>query len=323
MIPSKVNPLRQCIALLGFALSILGCNESLAPEDSGRSVQIDQSLSRKTIRVSSQADVEAPASAVWETVGNFNGWDKFLSIIEGTNMSGQGIGSVRFLKAKGYTAPIVEREELYNEKDRTIAYTILDSPLPVDNYHSVMRVVPVTKEISRIEWSSTFVPKDATSEEARTFIEGFYANGLADLQSLFTPKIKAQKYIPVTADVIWAIVGDFNGLGQFVTDVAESRLVTSANESFRILDFKDGVTQVIERLDNSNPKNTTVTYSIVSAPLPFENYTSTIQIVPEGVGSRVTWSGRYRPIGDPTNAEQFLNGLYTNGLNTLSDLLAP
>jgi carbon monoxide dehydrogenase subunit G len=302
-----------------------GCAEQTdALEASTETAQGEEALSSKSIRVSSQIEVTAPASAVWETVGNFNGWDKFLSVVESSSMSGQGVGSVRFLSVVGQKAPVVERQDVYDPRRRIIAYTILDSPLPVDDYHSMMRVVPISDEVTRIEWSSRFVAKaGSTREQANTFITDFYAKGLSDLQSLMTPKVVREKYIPVPPAAVWSIVSDFNGLGQFVTDVASSRLVTSGRETFRILDFKDGVTQVIERLDSSSDADTTVTYSIVAAPLPFENYTSTIQIKPQGEGSLVSWSGRYNPVGDPTDATNFLNGLYTSGLQNLYDQLAP
>jgi ribosome-associated toxin RatA of RatAB toxin-antitoxin module len=307
-----------------LTLISVACNEQVSPDEASTDVaRSEQAIAARTITVSMQVEVTAPADAVWNTVGNFNGWDKFLSVVESSGMYGQGVGATRFLTVSGQTAPVVEREDVYDAKDRVIAYTILESPLPVDDYHSVMRVVPVTNELTRIEWSSRFKPKNATREEARAFITDFYANGLADLQSLFTPKVTIQKYIAAAPNTIWAVVGDFNGLGQFVTNVAASHLVKSNHDTFRILDFNDGVTQVIEHLDSSDAKNTTVTYSIVAAPLPFENYTSTIQIRPQGEGSLVTWTGRYNPIGDPTNADQFLRGLYTGGLDTLADLLAP
>ncbi|MGC4068760.1 MAG: SRPBCC family protein [Polyangiaceae bacterium] len=317
---------RMGVTIIGGLLvtAVLGCAEqSDPPEASAEIAQGTEALSTKTIVVTAQIEVTAPASAVWETVGNFNGWDKFLTVVESSSMSGQGVGSVRFLSVTGQKAPVVEREDVYDPRHRIIAYTILDSPLPVDDYHSMMRVVPVTDEITRVEWSSRFVAKKgSTREQAKAFITDFYAKGLADLQSLMTPKVVREKYIPVPPSAVWAIVSDFNGLGQFVTDVANSRLVTSGKETFRILDFKDGVTQVIERLDSSDDASTTVTYSIVAAPLPFENYTSTIQVKPQGSGSLVSWSGRYNPVGDPTDAVSFLDGLYTSGLQNLYDQLA-
>jgi hypothetical protein len=217
----------------------------------------------------------------------------------------------------------VERQDFNDKWNKIIAYTILDSGLPVDDYHSIMRVHALTKDTARVEWSSTFVPKNATRAAAKQFITDFYTQGLSDLQKLFTPKYSTQKYIPVAPETVWSIVGDFNGLGQFVDAVAASHLVESGGITFRILDFNDGQTTVIERLDNQDDVHTTVTYSIVSAPLPFENYTSTIKIEPKGKGSLVTWSGRYNPVGDPADAETFLRNLYTTGLDTLYSRLVP
>jgi ribosome-associated toxin RatA of RatAB toxin-antitoxin module len=270
-----------------------------------------------------EADISAPAPSVWETVSDFNGWGKFFSLIENSHMSGQGLGSVRFLKLQGETELVVERQDASDAKTRTLAYTILTSPLPVEDYHARMEVTAITGEIAHVRWSAQFLPKGATPEVARQTIENVFVSGLAGLKTLFTPKVVEQKFIPAAPAEIWKVVGNFNGLSAFVPSVISSQIVTSGPNTFRILKIQDDSTIVIERLDDWDPEQTTLTYYIVGSPFAFENCAATIQISPQAQGSLVTWSGRYLPIGDPAIAEQFLRGVYTGGLDTLYGLFAP
>jgi hypothetical protein len=61
------------------------------------------------------------------------------------------------------------------------------------------------------------------------------------------------------------------------------------------------------------------TYSIVSAPLPVANYTSTISVVVDGAGSAVTWAGKYDAKGaSDADAKKTIDGVYDSGLKALT-----
>jgi hypothetical protein len=63
-------------------------------------------------------------------------------------------------------------------------YTIVESPLPVADYVSTIKVTG-SGDASIIEWSSTFNAKDAPDDKAREVITGIYRAGLESLKGKF------------------------------------------------------------------------------------------------------------------------------------------
>jgi len=277
------------------------------------------------IRVSVEVEVPAAARSVWETVGNFNDWTKFLSMVSQSRMTGQGIGAIRILNVTGLADPVVERLDLYEPRTMTLAYSIVESPLPVDHYHSVISVRAKTSSTCNVKWSSIFVPKaGATPAGAEGAIHGLYDAGLAGLQALYATKVSVQKQIAASPDVVWGIVGDFNAWNTFVPPVSSSHLVASGPTTLRVLALTGSDVPVVERLDGIDNLGKSLSYGIVSSPFPtFDTYAAKITVVSQGGGSLVTWSAAYRPIGNPADAQGFLTELYNLGLDTLSQNLAP
>lgn len=68
-------------------------------------------------------------------------------------------------------------------KSTIYQYMITESPLPVTNYISTIKVVKA-KEGSTVVWSSTFIAKQGTADdEAKKVIAGIYTAGLDGLKS--------------------------------------------------------------------------------------------------------------------------------------------
>ena len=63
----------------------------------------------------------------------------------------------------------------------TYSYTILESPLPVSNYISTIKVTPTDSSRSSITWTGDFQAKGASEGEAKTVIDGIYVKGLAGI----------------------------------------------------------------------------------------------------------------------------------------------
>ena len=75
--------------------------------------------------------------------------------------------------------------------------------------------------------------------------------------------------------------------------------------------------EIVERLDVLDPGSLTMTYAITNddSPLPFTNYSATVQITDHGNGScTVDWTGNFDPKGDEATAINTATGIYAGGI---------
>ncbi|AOJ62641.1 hypothetical protein WJ32_09350 [Burkholderia ubonensis] len=132
------------------------------------------------------ASIDIPASAdeVWKLIGGFGSLPDWLSYIPSSELS-EG-GRVRRL-ANPAGAAIVERLIAFDEAQRSYSYAILESPFPVVNYRSTLRVRENGgPNASTVEWSGTFTPNGSTQEEASKLFRGIYEDGLSELAKRFS-----------------------------------------------------------------------------------------------------------------------------------------
>ena len=138
--------------------------------------------------------------------------------------------------------------------------------------------------------------------------------------------------IDAPADKVWAKIKDFGALKDWHPAVAESPADKGNTEgSVRSLKLKGGgaLTETLEKYDDAQKK-----YSYRAkdgGALPVTNYTSTIQVLPDGAAkSVVEWRGAfYRgyPNNDPPPeqndeaAVKAITGVYQSGLANLKKLV--
>lgn len=75
--------------------------------------------------------------------------------------------------------------------------------------------------------------------------------------------------------------------------------------------------EVVERLDVLDPETLTMTYAITNddSPLPFTDYSATVQITDNGNGTcSVDWTGTFDPRGDEEAAINTATGIYAGGI---------
>jgi hypothetical protein len=136
-------------------------------------------------KVSMQTPVQASADQVWKTISDFNGLPKFVAAITHSSIEGSGVGALRTLTLEGGGPPIVEKLESWDPQTRTLSYSIVESPLPVENYLSAMEVLDLGKDKCELRWSSTFEPKGVSEAEACKIVEGVYSAGFDGLKKLY------------------------------------------------------------------------------------------------------------------------------------------
>jgi hypothetical protein len=134
--------------------------------------------------------IPAPASEVWAVVRDFNGlpdWTKFVveSRIEHHKAADQ-IGCIRNFRLKD-GGRIRERLLALSDYEMSCTYSILESPMGVENYVATLRLIPVTEtDHAFAEWSAEF---DAAPEREEALAADIgtnvFAAGLAALKSRF------------------------------------------------------------------------------------------------------------------------------------------
>jgi len=104
--------------------------------------------------------IEAPAAEVWAVIRDFNGlpaWTPFVaeSRIE-QNYQADRVGAIRSFRLKD-GGRIRERLLALSDYDLSMTYSILESPMGVENYIATLKLTPVTDgDRTFAEWSAEF-----------------------------------------------------------------------------------------------------------------------------------------------------------------------
>ena len=137
--------------------------------------------------------IDAPVAKVWAVIRDFNAlpaWTPFAveSRIEQGAKADQ-IGCIRNFRLKD-GGRIRERLLALSDYDFSTVYAILESPMPVENYVSTLRLFPVTDgDRSYAEWSADFDCRPEREAELVAHIGGgVFLAGLKALQSRFAPR---------------------------------------------------------------------------------------------------------------------------------------
>ena len=132
--------------------------------------------------VSMKTIINAPADAVWETISDFNGLPKYVEAVVESRMKGEGVGAVRtFSLADG--AVLVEKLLKFDNEGRKLTYSILESPLPMDNYVSTMELTDAGENGCELHWHAHFDIKEGCSEEEGVaVVKGVYSMGFEGLK---------------------------------------------------------------------------------------------------------------------------------------------
>ena len=129
------------------------------------------------IKVYTSSVIDAPADAVWRVIRDFNGlpnWHPLIgdSRIENGRPADQ-VGCVRnFRTREGGTI----REQLLalSDFDYQCTYSILESPMGVENYVATLKLTPVTDgDRTFAEWTAEF---DCAEDDADTLVDGIGSN---------------------------------------------------------------------------------------------------------------------------------------------------
>ncbi len=113
------------------------------------------------IRILRSSVIDHSVDTVWGKIRDFNdlpGWHPAIadSQIEG-GLSSDQVGCIRNFNLKDDGGNIREQLLTLSDKEHTCTYSILESPMPVEDYVATLRLIPITDgNRTYIEWSAEF-----------------------------------------------------------------------------------------------------------------------------------------------------------------------
>ncbi len=133
-------------------------------------------------------------------------------------------------------------------------------------------------------------------------------------------KVNMKTEVPVAADKLWELIGQFNGLPNWHPAVAKSEL--EEDGKVRRLTLVGGGA-IVERLERVDDNEHLYRYSIVESPLPVADYVAEIRVHQneEGTGSTIEWSSEFQPKdASVQQATEVIQGIYQTGFDNLKKL---
>ena len=123
------------------------------------------------------------------------------------------------------------------------------------------------------------------------------------------------------AAAVWGTIRDFNAFSKFLPLIATSTMNGSGVGAVRNLTLQDGA-EVAERLESFDENQRTLSYRILSAPLPLENYIATMRVEDRPNGRcELQWSSTFEPKGAPeADVKALIEGIYAAGFDGLKKL---
>ena len=135
-------------------------------------------------------------------------------------------------------------------------------------------------------------------------------------------KAAASLELSVPPDQVWALIGGFGSLPDWLPFIPTSELAEGGR--VRHLANPDGST-IVERLMAFDETARSYSYHILEAPFPVTDYLSTLSVhaLDGGKRSRVDWSGAFKPKGvSDREASRLFQGIYEDGLKALATRFA-
>ena len=135
-------------------------------------------------------------------------------------------------------------------------------------------------------------------------------------------KVYKSSVINAPVDQVWAYIRDFNELPKWVAPISTSEIEDGkASDSVgcvRKLTLDNGAV-VREQLLTLSDHDHLCTYTIVEAPLPLENYVSTLKLsaVTDGERTFAEWTGEFDTEQVQEMSDLVGNGVYQSGFDAL------
>jgi uncharacterized protein YndB with AHSA1/START domain len=145
------------------------------------------------IKVYTSSVIDAPAAAVWQVIRDFNGLPNWHPAIADSRIE-QGlpadqVGCVRNFRTRD-GGTIREQLLALSDYDYQCTYSILESPMGVQNYVATLKLTPITDgDRTFAEWSAEFDCAENRERELTQLIgQGVFQGGFDALKQRFAAR---------------------------------------------------------------------------------------------------------------------------------------
>jgi carbon monoxide dehydrogenase subunit G len=125
-------------------------------------------------------------------------------------------------------------------------------------------------------------------------------------------KARAEITIDKPAAAVWAVAGDFGGIGDWMPGI-ESCVVDGDDRILKMMGM-----EITERLERRDDDAREIVYGIAGGVPGVANHKATIIVVPDGAGSLVTWDVEV----EPDEMTDMMRDIYQQSLQALQQHLA-
>ncbi|WP_339531025.1 SRPBCC family protein [Pseudomonas mucidolens] len=131
--------------------------------------------------------VNGDARSVWNIVGDFAGFAKFIPALSHIEMTGEGVRSVRKKLFKDGNV-VIEQLNTHDDPAMTMTWSLIYTSLNIGNLWAVMQVVEKGEKQSQATWTIIGEPYTGGKEdipEFEAFLQGFADSAMKNVQALF------------------------------------------------------------------------------------------------------------------------------------------
>lgn len=132
-------------------------------------------------------------------------------------------------------------------------------------------------------------------------------------------KVEAKGTIPAPVAEVWAVVGEFGKIAEWLPPLSDSGLLHGATGN-KVGDLRqctiDGGPTLTESQTARSDTDHSYSYEITDGPLPLKNYRSTISLSAAGDQTLLQWSSTFDPDpGEEDNLTGMIEGVYQAGID--------
>ena len=132
--------------------------------------------------------IKAPIDKVWAEIRDFNALSKWHPFVESSriedDLPSASVGCVRNFELKDGGGTIRERLLALCDVERLCTYSILDAPMPVQNYVATVRLREITDANQTFgQWVAEFDVPPGEEQETVSLITSVFREGFNSLNS--------------------------------------------------------------------------------------------------------------------------------------------
>ncbi len=131
--------------------------------------------------------VDGDARSVWNVVGDFAGFNKFIPALSHIEVTGTGVRSVRKKLFKDGNV-VIEQLNSHDNERMTMTWSLIYTSLNIGNLWALMEVVPHGANQSVATWTIMGQPYTGGQEDVpafEAFLQGFADDAMSNVQALF------------------------------------------------------------------------------------------------------------------------------------------